>query len=365
MSKFGQNNYGGTNNFTKRNRYKLKDGDNVYRILPAMGDLAEEGRWSVFYNVVFGFKTTDGKHRPFQSPQVVNRKTKMVDVPCAATSLIKDLKAKLDEAKRAGNKDQAAQLAKIVGDFPVMGVYNLNNDHYMNVVDRQNNVGQLELGHKAKLALQAEIDRIRKDEGFDPLSADNGRFFNIRRTGRGLDTSYNVTVVKDKIEVPGIGPNGGVGKVERDVVHVIDDALSERLLTKKNGKWIYKEAANLKELYKSPTSEEVELIVKNADIGTGKSSGIDLVFDKTKSETQVVNDNFETDLTEPAQEEAQAVSLAEEPAVTVEAPVVTETKTAVTVAQQATAATVAPKTTAEAVAAMTPDEFMKTLGVNL
>ena len=364
---FGTNNYGGQTAFFKRNRYKLKDGDNVYRILPAMGDLAAEGRWSVYHNVVFGFKTSEGKHRPFESPEVQNRKTKMIDVPCAASDLINKLKGQLAEAKKAGNKEVAAQLAKIVGDYPVMGVFSLNRDHYMNVVDRQGNVGQLELGHKAKLSLQTEIDRIRNTEGFDPLSPDNGRFFNIRRTGKGLDTLCQVTVVKEKIDVP------GVGKVERDLVHAVDAALLERLLVQKGGKWLYKEAANLQELYPTPSSEEVALIVKSADILTGKSFGVDQVFGKTKAVEETTEEPA-TQESAPAETSAPVTAQAPTAAVTatVAAPtpapatvtVAQETKAAVKAAETAPAAS-ATKTTAEVVAAMSPDDFMKQMGISL
>ena len=377
MSKFGTNNYGG--NFTKRNRYKLKDGDNVYRILPAMGDLAKDGVWSVYYSVIFGFKTSDGKHRPFQSPEIYNRETKKVDVRCAATDMINKLKDQLKEAKDAGNKEAAVQLAKIVGDYPVMGVYSLNKDHYLNVVDRQGNVGQLELGHKAKLALKDEIDRVRKEDGFDPLSPENGRFFNIRRTGKGLDTGHNVSVVKEKVDVP------GVGKVERDLVHVIDDALGDRLLLEKTNKdgsksYTYKEAANLDTLYQFPTAEQVALIVKTADILTGKSAAVDQVLGKApaaEAEAPAEDTAFadaeraeaeakKATLAEAAKEAAKQSAAAENAAVrlaTIEAAqsVVQETKAATAQAAAAPAA----QTTAQAVAAMSPDDFMKQFGVTL
>lgn len=368
---FGESKIGG---YTKRNHYKLKDGDNIYRILPAMGDLAADGVWSVYYNVVFGFKTTDGKHRPFQSPQVVKRTGKgkdavtTIEVHCAATDFINKLKDELEAAKKAGNTQKAQQLAKIVGDYPTMGVYSLNNDHYINVVDRQGNVGQLELGHKAKLALDAEINRIRKDEGYDPLSPQTGRFLNLRRDGKGRDTQVKVTVVQEKINVE------GVGLVSKDIVHVIDETLAARLATKKNGKWIYKEAANLYKLYKYPTAEEVALIVSTADIMTGKSPGVDKVFG-TSSDTQAEQDagnqeteqeseqETETETTQAAPGVAPPVAQATAQATTTT--VTTQTQVAKEAKAAAAAAPASTKTTAEAIAAMSPDDFMKTMGITL
>lgn len=366
MSKFGTSKLGG-GNFVKRNRYKMKDGDNIYRIVPAMGDLADEGRFSVYYNVVFGFKTSDGKHRPFQSPQVKNNKEKKIDVHCAATDLINKLKGELEAAKKEGGeagKVKAQQLAKLVGDFPVMGVYSLNNDHYLNVIDRQGNIGVLEMGHKAKLALDNEIKRIRDTDGFDPLAPETGRFFNIRRTGKGLDTMVQVTVVKEKVDMG----NGKKGEV--DVEHVIDDALADRLLTQKDGKWIYKEAADLTKLYQKPTAAEVELIVSTANVLTGNSTGVDQVLGKGKEASPQeaaatlasasVEDLAEavSTLPEATVEALTAKLAAHTPAPAAQASVVTEAKAA-------SKAAPAAKTAAENVAAMSPDDFMKQMGINL
>lgn len=369
MNPFAKENRFGGATFTKRNRYKLKDGDNVYRILPAMGDLAEEGRWSVYYNVVFGFKSTDGKHFPFQSPEVFNRKDKKVEVECAATNMIKGLKAQLESAKEAGNKELVAQFAKLVGDYPIMGVYTLNNDHYVNVVDRQGNVGTLELGHKAKLALDAERSRIKAEEGFDVLSADNGRFLNLRRDGKGRDTTVKVTVVKEKIEIK------DVGKVDKDIVHVIDQELANRLITHKDGKWVYKEAANLNDLYQTPSAAEVELIVKNADIATGKSAGVDALKKNKPVKEEVVQESVPTG--QGTCEGVQATSSVAAQSVTSTNSTVVNLGTATptvhtgftSVAQEtkaAAAATPAPvQTSAAKVAAMTPEEFMAKFNVNL
>jgi hypothetical protein len=370
MNPFASQNRFGGQTFTKRNRYKLKDGDNVYRILPAMGNQAEDGRWSVYYSVVFGFKSTDGKHYPFQSPETYDRKEKRVTVECPATNLIKNLKTQLEKAKEAGNKEQTAAITKLVGDYPVMGVYSLNNDHYVNVIDRQGNIGYLQLGHKAKLALDAERKRVNDEEGFDILSADNGRFVNFRRTGKGRDTMVGVTVVKEKVDAE---VNGVKRKVDQDIVHVIDKELQNRLIAHKDGKWVYKEAFNLDDLYQTPSAEEVQLIVNNADITTGISAGVDAVKKKKPVlETEV------TESTQPVQ--SAAAPLSQQPAVEVDSPVtqatapapaVAPTLTPVTqtavaketkAAAKATPPASATQTTAEKVAAMTPDQFMSMLG---
>ena len=64
-----------------KNYFSFKKGQDMFilRILPPMGELADEGKWSVYHRVEFGYAGTDGKMKPFLSPRVVNY-DKMVEV---------------------------------------------------------------------------------------------------------------------------------------------------------------------------------------------------------------------------------------------------------------------------------------------
>ncbi|MHA1675946.1 MAG: hypothetical protein ACTSU6_02095, partial [Candidatus Njordarchaeales archaeon] len=73
--KVGKTKYGGG-----KKVFKLKDGDNVYRILPPLGKLADAGRYSQYYRVEWGYKNSKGQNRPFQDCRVVNRSNNMVEV---------------------------------------------------------------------------------------------------------------------------------------------------------------------------------------------------------------------------------------------------------------------------------------------
>lgn len=264
---FGQSNYGG--NFIKKEYRKLKDGEAVYRILPALGYLKKKGTWSVYYSTHYGYKNSEGKMRLFESPLVMNFKTKMVEVPDAALERIQTLKAMFDQAKKEGNKDLIAKLDPLVGQ---KGQFNIDKNHHVNAIDLQGNVVILKLRYKAMQSLKQQIDILR-DAGIDPLSADNGRFFVFRRSGMGLDTTFNVSVLKEKITTQEFGV------VERDVVHVITKELSERLLTTKDGgeTFQYKEVSELDKLYARPTSAEVARIVKEGP------KAVDEIFDAKPS----------------------------------------------------------------------------------
>jgi hypothetical protein len=255
--KIGKAKYGG--DYVKRKYWKLKDGEAVFRILPPLGDLADDGKWSVFYNVHYGYQNSQKQMRVFQSPLVKNRKTKMIEVPDAALERIEKLKAEYEKAKRNGPPDLLERLDKLVGP---KGQFNLDNNHYVNAIDTQGNIGILKLRHRAKLALDATIKRLR-ETGTDPLSAENGRFFVFRRSGNGLDTTFQVEILKEKITVEKVGP------VEREIVHVLTDDIITRLS---------KEAAQLDKLFKRPTSEEVARIVSEG------SRAVDEILD-AKNET--------------------------------------------------------------------------------
>src|SRR4051812_43763333 len=69
--------YGGK----KKNNSRLVDGDNVYRILPPLFELASEGVWAVYECLHWGFKGSKGM-RPFRCIQKKDFKTKMVKVQC-------------------------------------------------------------------------------------------------------------------------------------------------------------------------------------------------------------------------------------------------------------------------------------------
>jgi hypothetical protein len=269
--KIGKAKYGGD----KKTYFKLKDGDSVFRIIPPIGDLAEDGIWSVYYNVHYGYRNTKGNMRVFQSPLVKDRKTKMVEVPDKALERIQQFKAALDKAKLEKNAPMVERLMKLVGGQKAM--YNMDSHHYLNAIDTQGNIGILKIRHKCKGALDLAIKKLR-DAGIDPTGVDTGRFFVFSRSGSGLDTTFQVTVSKEKMNVPGIG------EVERDVVHKLTDEMIGRL---------GREAASLRDLFKKPTADQVAQIVDQSDILTGKSPAIDLIFDTKETVEATDNSNDE------------------------------------------------------------------------
>ena len=233
--------------FKRREFFKIKDGEQVYRILPPLGSQAKSGRWSRYMRVEWGYADLTGKKKPFQDVREVNRKTGMVEIESEAHLKREALKKQQEAGKaafKAGKitKDQLDQLNKIVMNF------SLENKHYLNVVDKSGKIGILKIGHKLKLALDSEIAALRT-KGVDPLSVDNGRFFVITRSGYGLDTTFGVKVYSELIT------HAELGEVEKPVIHKLDAALIGRLATEAM------DLDDLSKLYPFITAEEVKRVV--------------------------------------------------------------------------------------------------------
>jgi hypothetical protein len=373
---FGKAKFGGKG----RNWFKLKDGSNgPYRILPPMGDLSERGTWHVFYSIHYGYKNSEGKIRTFVSPLIKNRKTKMVESPDAAFDRINQLKAKLDEAKKTGNNELATKLLELVGGKKSR--YNLDSNHYLNVVDLQGNVGILKIRHRCKLALDAQIEGLR-DAGIEPLNTETGRFFTFHRSGMGMDTVYSVSIYKKRLTIE------GVGEVEQDVVHEITDDLARRCLTQnKDGSFTYKEAGRLDSLFAKPTSAQVERIVKEGE------KAVDEILDGKAETTETDDSGFEEDGVQAATTPAASITETASKAVSATTAAVTTNYTiqsskneqvTPTVllpnlgnggsdgtgssksgynATPAAAGSTAPKTTAQVTAEMSDEDYLKWLGI--
>lgn len=369
--KTGKAKFGG--DYVKRKYFKLKDGAQEFRILPPLGFNGAEpdGKWSQFYNVHYGYANSKGEMRVFQSSLVKNRKTKMIEAGDAALDRINTIKAEVEKARAAGDTAREKKLQELAGGQK--SKYNLDNNHYLNAINEQGEIGILKLRHRAKLALDAEIKLLR-DKGVEPLDVETGRIFVFNRSGMGLDTTFKVATKKKRFQVQ------GVGEVEQDVVHVLTDDILNRL---------EKEAAQLDKLFKRPTSAEVERIVKESELLTGRSRAVDEILDAKQDTAAQAEPDVEDEGPDgedeaatggvslnggtggtATQQTAGATAPTPSPSITTtqaatEMPAATVTPAATKVA---TATTInvgsAPKTTAQAVTEQSDAEFLKSLGID-
>lgn len=264
----GQANYSGTK--TKKHE-KIKDGNNIYRILPPLGSQAAKGFWNKYVKVEWGYKDSKGNLRPFQDVRKVNFKSKMVEVESAAhlfrEKLDAQFKAQVEQFK-AGQltKEQLEQAKKYKESF------NLDKKYYMNAINMAGEIVVLKIGQKALDGLKAEIKKLQ-ERGIDPLSVDNGRFFNFYREGSGLSTVYSVSVHKEIVVQNG-------EELEKPIVHKLDAGIIARLATEAM------DLGDLDKMYPIITPQEVEEIVKGGAAAVDRILGVK-GEEKSSSESQV------------------------------------------------------------------------------
>jgi len=228
---------------TKTNYWKIKEGTQTYRILPAYGTLAHNpAKWNQYYAVHYGYRGTDGKMFVFASPEkvkYVDGKTRMIEVADPAKERIERAQAQLKKAE----EDKNEELVKTLKNF--LFQHNLEKKYHMNVVDLNGNVGVLAVGRRTKDLLEALIDKEKKESGIDILAPNTGRFITFTRSGTGMSTVHSVALYQ-KTEMQ----NGK--KVSFDVEHILDANFASKVQA--NGR-------DLGALYVTPTPEEVGMMV--------------------------------------------------------------------------------------------------------
>lgn len=327
--------------------FKIVDGDNVFRILPPMGKLAKAGKWNQYYRVEWGFKTSQGRNRPFQDVRQVNFQTKMVEVESEAHLNRERLVAQKTELVAALRKNPTdtglkQQVQEVTEDIKR---YNLDAKYYMNAMDLTGKIGLLKLGSRAFKALKAEIETLRKS-GVDPLSIDNGRFFNFRRTnetGNFQDTAYQVTVYKENVVKDG-------ETFQKDKKQVIDQGIIDRLSD---------EAYELSGMYPEVTAAQVKRMVLE-----GSTAVDDILGSENQSAASDDSDDGASESTTQAAPAAkvetkkEAAPVKTESVATPSAPTPTETIKASEVRTETKAETKAPAAKGD----LSEDDFLRSIG---
>jgi hypothetical protein len=267
----------GANKSAKRNYARLKQGSAVWRILPPLGKLADKGVWSVWHEVIFGYKTAEGFMRPFESCEVRNRKNRqMIETRCPARDEIAKKEAdlvKLEEALEKQPKNIAIQKAiNEVKEY--LDQYNLDKAHYVNAMSLAGEVTLLRVGYKEMLALKAAREKLQKEDGIDPLDV-NGAFLQFDKTGTGRDTM---------VQVSGFYEKQGNAKVLK--THDLDDNELDK---------VAQGYFELDDIYPRPTQEEIQRMVDTKD-------------------GEVVEEIMESYRTQYAREEAPAAAKSNAPA---------------------------------------------------
>lgn len=182
-------------------RHKVKNGSNIFRILPPFGDNSNGypyRKWQIIWGLT---DPSSGRVRPYASSMTAEKRDPVVE-------FVTDLRARLDEMegtlKGRGMDDKAVQkhpkyarLAKFIRDIAPKTVY------LYNAADKAGVVGLLELKSSAHKDMKACMNEYIRDYNQDPTSLnsaddDSGVWFNVKREGEGFDTEYKVEKVQMK-----------------------------------------------------------------------------------------------------------------------------------------------------------------------
>jgi len=181
--------------FKKTVRHKIQDGDNIVRFLPPFGPEANGypyRKWNVIWGLI---DPNSGRMRPFASSSTYEGQ-------CPVYDYLDLLKKKVDTIV---DEEKVKKINEFISGLRPKSVYAYNAS------DKSGQVGVLELKTTAHKKVIALMNQYITDYNQDPTSlnsdpADSGVWFNVLRSGRGFDTTYdakkNQTMVKDNNGVP-------------------------------------------------------------------------------------------------------------------------------------------------------------------
>lgn len=187
-------------------RHKVKDGSNVYRILPPYGETSNGypyRKWQIIWGLI---DPESGRARPFASSMTSEKKCPVTEYVQALKKKAETLKSQLAAAglSEEDQKNRLSALNKLISDLNPKTVY------IYNAADKAGEVGLLELKSTAHKKMKAEMSQYIQDYNQDPTSlqsedTDSGLWFNITRAGLGRDTEYDVKKMQIKTKNPATG----------------------------------------------------------------------------------------------------------------------------------------------------------------
>lgn len=197
-----------------RKTFKLVDGDNIYRILPPFGKLAEKGQWKFFDKAHWGYGVlSDDKSKVYQKPfRCVERvewkdRRPIIVQPCDACFKSKGLRDQYDSTKKklevqGETPDNMKQILEPL--FAAVMRFNTDSKWWMNVENQAGEFGKLGIPHKMQLALKEAIKEFMAKCHKDPIDVSEGVFFNFKRVKHGAarDTQHVVVPVLGVRKIP-------------------------------------------------------------------------------------------------------------------------------------------------------------------
>lgn len=164
-----------TGGYTRPKRFYLKDGSNLYRVLPPTGSLADKNKIAQYWSVIW-LTDTKGKKRPVSSILRKNKDVVLQHDPLITR--IEEMEKQLSHAL-ATNENPATVLA-LKENLKRMR----NSKFYaMNVLDASGTLGVLEVPYTSYQSLDKRIKELNT-QGIDAIGIgpDKGIFFDFKKT---------------------------------------------------------------------------------------------------------------------------------------------------------------------------------------
>jgi|ERR1051325_1451127 hypothetical protein len=182
-------------------RHKVKDGHNIFRILPPFGE-ASNGYPYRKWQIIWGLTDPEsGRARPFASSMTSEKR-------CPVTEFVNSLKDRAEtmgsQMKAAGYSDEDIKvrlkdLRELIGNISPKTVY------IYNAADKSGEVGLLELKSTAHKDMKEKMNSYIQDYNQDPTSLgsaddDSGVWFDVIRSGTFYETTYKVEKCQSKVK---------------------------------------------------------------------------------------------------------------------------------------------------------------------
>src|ERR1017187_1477246 len=182
-------------------RHKVKDGHNVFRILPPFGE-ASNGYPYRKWQIIWGLTDPEtGRARPFASSMTSEKK-------CPVTEYVQALKKKADKIKgqlQASGLSEDDIKEQMKGFNTFIGDINPKIIYVYNAADKAGEVGLLELKSTAHKDMKKEMNAYVNEVNQDPTSLnsaadDSGVWFDVIREGQGFKTEYSVKRCQNRVK---------------------------------------------------------------------------------------------------------------------------------------------------------------------
>lgn len=187
-------------------RHKVKNGSNIFRILPPFGDNSNGypyRKWQIIWGLT---DPSSGRVRPFASSLMSEKRDPIVEFVDSLRTRLDEMKAELmtkglDE-KAVQKHPKFARLAQFVRDITPKTTY------LYNAADKAGTIGLLELKATAHKDMKEKMNKYIRDYNQDPTSLnsaddDSGVWFDVTRSGEGFSTEYAVNVVQTTVKMNG------------------------------------------------------------------------------------------------------------------------------------------------------------------